>query len=166
MELLKQNIRYSTYKPSKKFEDHLKEFDGDDLPDYLNKQLKWIEDNIYKELVKRVNWRLFPTIEDHTASDTLSQYERESYHTNLGASGTITLTLPTVTRPGIVFHFLVQAAQELRIDPGSKTILDDCGATADKYKTANAVGECISLISNTSGNWMTFAKNGTWTEEP
>ena len=66
---------------------------------------------------------------------------------------------------GTVFAFVVQAVQELRVDPGSATIRDDSGQTADKYKSADAIGECITLVADSSGDWVTTAKNGTWTEE-
>lgn len=105
------------------------------------------------------------TIEAHTGDDTLTVAESGSVHTNLGASGVVTLTLPASSPAGTVFSFAVQAAQQLRIDPGSKAIRDDSGQTADKYKYASAIGACITLIADSNGNWVTIAKNGTWTEE-
>jgi hypothetical protein len=104
-------------------------------------------------------------VEAHTANDTLTAVESGSVHSNLGAGGTVTLTLPASAAAGTMFTFAVQAAQELRIDPGTATIRDDSGQTADKYKTANAIGECITLVADANGDWATIAKNGTWTEE-
>jgi hypothetical protein len=105
------------------------------------------------------------TIEEHTSDDTLTIAESGSVHSNLGATGIVTLTLPASAPAGTVFSFAVQAAYELRIDPGTATIRDDSGQTADKYKSANAVGECLSLLADSAGDWSTIAKNGTWTEE-
>ncbi len=105
------------------------------------------------------------TVEAHTGNDTLTAAESGSVHTNLGAAGTITLTLPASAPAGTVFTFAVQAAYELRVDPGVKAIRDDSGQTADKYKKANAIGACISIAADSNGNWATIAKNGTWTEE-
>ena len=105
------------------------------------------------------------TIEEHTSNDTLTIAESGSVHSNLGATGIVTLTLPASAPAGTVFSFAVQAAYELRIDPGTATIRDDSGQTADKYKSANAVGECLSLVADSNGDWSTIAKNGTWTEE-
>jgi hypothetical protein len=105
------------------------------------------------------------TIEAHTSDDTLTTAESGSVHTNLGATVTITLTLPAAAPAGTTFHFAVQAAQELRIDPGTATIRDDSGQTADKYKSADAVGESLTLTADSNGDWATIAKNGTWTEE-
>ena len=104
-------------------------------------------------------------IEAHTSGDTLTATESGSVHTNLGAGGTVTLTLPASAPAGTIFYFAVQAAQELRVDPGTATIRDDSGQTADKYKTANAIGECLTLVADSNGDWNTIAKNGTWTEE-
>jgi len=105
------------------------------------------------------------TIEAHTSDDTLTAAESGSVHSNLGATGTITLTLPASPPEGTVFTFAVQAAQELHIDPGTATIRDNSGQTADKYKVADAIGECLSLVADSNGDWATIAKDGTWTEE-
>jgi hypothetical protein len=105
------------------------------------------------------------TIEAHTSGDTLTEAESDSVHTNLGATGTITLTLPASATAGTVFTFAVQVAQQLRVDPGAATIRDNCGQTADKYKWADAIGECLTLVADENGDWVTIAKNGTWSEE-
>ncbi len=105
------------------------------------------------------------TVEAHTGDNVLTAAESGSSHTNLGATQTITLTLPASAPAGTVFTFAVQAAQELRVDPGTATIRDGSGQAADKYKSADAVGECITLVADSNGDWSTVAKNGTWTEE-
>lgn len=104
-------------------------------------------------------------IEAHSSNDTLTEIESGSVHTNRGATGTVTLTLPSSAAEGTVFTFAVQAAQELRVDPGTATIRDDSGQTADKYKSTDAIGECITLVADANDDWVTIAKNGTWTEE-
>lgn len=105
------------------------------------------------------------TIEAHTADDTLTVEESGSVHTNLGATSTVTLTLPASAPEGTIFTFAVQATQELRVDPAAAAIRDDSGQTSGKYKVADAVGECLTLVANSNGDWMTVAKSGTWTEE-
>ena len=104
-------------------------------------------------------------IEAHTAGDTLITGESGSVHTNLGATGTITLTLPASAAAGTSFAFAVQAAQELRIDPGTKTIRDESGQTADKYKYCSTIGSSLTLAADANGDWATIAKNGTWVQE-
>jgi len=105
------------------------------------------------------------TIEAHTSDDTLTVTESSSVHTNLSATGIVTLTLPTSAPEGTVFSFAVQAAYELRIEPGTAAIRDDSGQTAGKYKSADAIGECLTVAADANGNWVTIAKNGTWSEE-
>ncbi len=105
------------------------------------------------------------TIEAHTTDDTLTVAESGSVHTNLGASVTVTLTLPALAPVGTVFSFAVQATQQLRIDPGTAAIRDDSGQTTDKYKSANTIGASLTIIADSAGNWATIAKNGTWSEE-
>lgn len=104
-------------------------------------------------------------IEAHTSDDALTAAESGSVHSNLGATGTVTITLPASAPEGTVFSFVVQAAQELRIDPGMAAIRDDSGQTADKYKSADAIGECLTVVADSNGDWVTIAKNGTWMEE-
>ena len=104
-------------------------------------------------------------VEAHTADDTLAGWESGSVHTNLGATGVVTLTLPTAAEEGTEYTFAVQAAQELRVDPGSAAIRDDSGQTADKYKAASTIGASLALVADANGDWATVAKNGTWSEE-
>jgi hypothetical protein len=103
--------------------------------------------------------------EGHTSDDTLAASESDSVHTNLGATQTVTLTLPASPSAGTQLTFAVQAAYELRIDPGTAAIRDDSGQTADKFKSASAVGSSLTLVADVNGDWATVAKNGTWTEE-
>jgi hypothetical protein len=108
---------------------------------------------------------LTKTIEAHTGDDTLTTAESGSVHSNLGATSTVTLTLPASAPAGTVFSFAVQAAQHLCVDPGTATIRDDSGQTADKYKKASTIGAALTLVADANGNWVTIAKNGTWAEE-
>jgi hypothetical protein len=104
-------------------------------------------------------------VEAHVDDDSLAATESGSVHTNLGATATVTLTLPNSAPAGTEFTFAVQAAQELRIDPGAATIRDDSGQGADKHKSASAIGAAHTLVADANGDWITIAKNGTWTEE-
>jgi hypothetical protein len=106
------------------------------------------------------------SIEAHTANDVLALAESGSVHTNLGATGVVTLTLPSAAVQGTTFAFGVQSAHELRIAPGAAAIRDDSGQTAGKYKSASAIGASLTLVADSNGDWTTIAKNGTWTQEP
>jgi len=104
-------------------------------------------------------------IEAHTSDVTLTISESGSVHSNFGATGTVKLTLPASAPAGTVFTFAVQAAQQLRVDPGTAAIRDDSGQTADKYKYASSIGACLTVVADSNGNWATIAKYGTWTQE-
>lgn len=107
-------------------------------------------------------------VEAHTASDTLTVDENGTAHTNTGAAGAITLTLPPAT-VGLRFTFGVGAAQALQINPdGTETIsLPSTGvpAAAGKFISADAVGETVDLVCLKAGNWNVVGFTGTWTAE-
>lgn len=104
--------------------------------------------------------------EAHTADDTLTAAESGSVHTTVGASATVTFTLPAATA-GLEYFFRVGAVQELRIDPNaSETIaLPSTGAPSagGAYITANAVGETVHILCVTAGHWSVVGFTGTWT---
>jgi len=104
-------------------------------------------------------------IEAHTSDDILTAGESGTVHTNLGATGTIKLTLPASAPAGATFTFAVQTGQQLRVDPGTAAIRDTSGQTADKYKYASALGACLSVVADSNGDWAVIGKSGTWTEE-
>jgi hypothetical protein len=104
-------------------------------------------------------------VEARTGDDALTVAESGSVHTNLGAAGTVTLTLPSAATPGTTFTFAVQAAHELRVDPGTAAIRDDSGQTAGQYKSADTIGASLTLVADSNGDWATIAKNGSWTQE-
>lgn len=108
------------------------------------------------------------TVEAHTGDDTLTAAESGSVHTNAGAAGAVTLTLPAAV-VGLEFFFQVEEAQELRIDPdGTETIsLPSNGVpgAAGKYLTANAAGETVHLMCCKAGTWGVMGYTGTWTAE-
>lgn len=87
---------------------------------------------------------------------------------NLGASGAAVFALPPAS-VGLTFTFLVEAAQELRIDPnGTETIaLPSSGVqgAAGKYLTADAIGEKVQLVCVSAGTWDVVHYSGTWTAE-
>jgi hypothetical protein len=103
-------------------------------------------------------------IEAHTANDTLTEAESGSVHTNLGSTGFITLTLPVGPQAGTRFTFCVQGTHSLRVNPGTAAIRDNSGQTAGKYKWADYVGECITVVADSNGDWAVTAKSGIWSE--
>lgn len=107
------------------------------------------------------------TIEAHTGDDTLTTAESGSTHTNLGAAGAVTLTLPQDATAGTRFHFGVMTAQELRIDPGAAggVYINGAKQADNKYISADDEGEHATLTADGNGDWIAGPTNGTWTVE-
>ncbi len=105
------------------------------------------------------------TVENHGGDDTLANGESGTVHTNRGSGGLVVLTLPDPGVEGVFFIFCVQQAEQLRIDPDSATIRIDDGQDVDKYIWADAIGETITLICNSNGDWYTITQRGNWTVE-
>jgi hypothetical protein len=99
---------------------------------------------------------------------TLTAGDSGAIISNLGASGAAAFVLPPATL-GLEFTFVVEVAQELRIDPdGTETVaLPATGVqqAAGKYITADAIGERIHLVCITAGTWDALYSAGTWTVE-
>jgi hypothetical protein len=99
---------------------------------------------------------------------TLTAGDSGAIVSNAGASGAAPFLLPAAT-VGLEFTFVVEAAQELRIDPsGTETIaLPATGVqqAAGKYITADAIGERIHIVCITAGTWDVLYHQGTWTVE-
>lgn len=99
-----------------------------------------------------------------TADETLTRGESGQVCSNLGATGTITLTLPQDAEAGDYFEFVVQTAQQLRVDPGAAGAVYIGGAkkTDNKFIWADDEGESIKLIADGNGDWASMLTSGTW----
>jgi len=106
-----------------------------------------------------------PIIEAHTENDQLNHAESGSIHTNLGATGTVTIFMPTFELAGTRYTVSVQTAQQLNIDPVAGVIVDESGVRSSKYKYCSSVGAFMTVVSDGNGNWIVTGKSGTWTEE-
>lgn len=104
----------------------------------------------------------------YTADGTLGVAQSGLLVTNLGASGTVVINLPTGCPAGTQFCFCVQAAQALRINPGDNDAFIVGGAVqADgKYYWADDEGESLIVTSDANNNWIGSHATGTWTIEP
>lgn len=105
------------------------------------------------------------TVEHHSADDTLQIGEWGSVHSNLGAGGTITLTLPQNAQSGHWFKFVVMTAEVLRIDPSAAGAIYVGGdkQTDDNYIWADDEGESILLVADGNGDWAGLFATGVWT---
>ena len=101
-----------------------------------------------------------------TAIYTLTRRESGSLRTNLGATGTVTLTLPSDAVKGDVFWIHVLAAYDLRVDPGDSGAFYINGAKqADsKYIVSASINDWVLAVADGSADWTVF-KSGTWQVE-
>ena len=106
----------------------------------------------------------------HTASYTLNTSESGTIHTNLGAGGAISFTLPNNAPKGVYYTVSIQVAQVVNIVIhaaggifyiGGTISTDDGGA--DLKATADDEGETITLVSDGADGWVPTALVGTWT---
>lgn len=116
-----------------------------------------------------LNGRAPIAVEHHTADATLTAAECGTLHTNKGAGGAISLTLPAASAAnlGLRFRFVVLAAQQLKVEPnGTDQIsLPTSGVpeTAGDYVVADAIAEALELVCVDAGLWAAFGTVGTWT---
>lgn len=98
-------------------------------------------------------------IDHHTSAVTLTAAQSGTVHTNLGASGAVTVTLPQSPPEGTQFKFVCMADQELRIDPGAAGGIYIKGAkqTDDKYVSITDIADFIHLIADGNGDWVAVA---------
>lgn len=102
-----------------------------------------------------------------TAAKTLTIDQTGSIFTNLGASGSVTVSLPTNAAgiKGIEYQFIVMAAQAFVINPGAAGALYIAGAKQSDAATISAddEGECVTVVSDGNGDWAVYGVSGTWT---
>ncbi len=98
-------------------------------------------------------------IAHHTANFTLTGAHSGTVHTNLGASGAVTATLPQSPPKGTLFKFVCMADQELRLEPGAAGGIYIKGAKQadDKYVSVTDIGDCVHLIADGNGDWVAVA---------
>lgn len=105
-----------------------------------------------------------------TANYTILSTEVGTLFTNLGASSTITFTLPAAAL-GMHFRFQVRASSgtswQLRVAPAGSDILETCAVprvagTANDYLWADGLGESLHLVCMEAGKWAALTYDGTW----
>ncbi|MDP3972434.1 MAG: hypothetical protein Q8P61_05955, partial [Candidatus Nanopelagicales bacterium] len=117
----------------------------------------------------RQQLKRFPTnhrkyVVHQTASKMLAYGDTGSTHTNLGAAGGVTLTLPQNADKGVAFTFSVMAGQTLTIDPGAAGAIYIGGAKlADDASIASAeIGDTVTLECDGNHDWTVTAISGSW----
>lgn len=103
-------------------------------------------------------------MEAFTSDDTLIAGESGKVCTNLGATGTITLTLPQTPKAGTHFEFVVMAAQQLRVEPGAGggVYINGAKQADNKFIVADDEAESVMLVADGNGDWAALYTTGTW----
>jgi hypothetical protein len=119
--------------------------------------------NVQDQLIRRPT-NLRGKSQDHTASDTLTKKETGTTHTNYGATGSITFTLPPGNRKDVRFTFFVAADYALVVDPpaASAFILDQAAQTDGKSITLTKIGSVLQIESDGHGDWRVTNTRGTY----
>lgn len=87
--------------------------------------------------------------------------------TNEGASGVVTLTLPSA-EVGMRLTVYALAAQEIELDPAGSELINFAGGVAgDKVSnsTTPAVDDAITIICVEDGEWLVENFVGDWADE-
>lgn len=98
-------------------------------------------------------------IQHHTAGFTLSASHSGTVHTNLGAGGVVTVTLPANPPTGTEYRFVCMADQELRLAPGAGNGIYIKGAKQadNKYVSITDIADFVHLIADGNGDWVAVA---------
>lgn len=98
-------------------------------------------------------------LEHHTANFSLTAAHTGTVHSNLGASGAITATLPANPPTGTEFKFVCMADQALRMVPGTAGGIYIKGAKQadNKYVSITDIGDFAHLIADGNGDWVAVA---------
>lgn len=102
------------------------------------------------------------TTVNKSANYTLTVADSGLVYTNYGSFGTITFTLPTTAQNGMCYRFIVAAAQTLEILPGSTDKILYSTAADNKKIYANTIGNTITIVGLSTGDWAVIGVNGTW----
>lgn len=98
----------------------------------------------------------------YTANATLTAGMTGTVHTNLGAGGAITFTLPQSPPAGTEFKFVCMADQALRMAPGAAGGIYIAGVKQadNKYVSITDIGDFVHLIAEGNGDWVAVASIG------
>lgn len=95
-------------------------------------------------------------IDHHTASFNVTRADSGTVHTNLGAVGPITASLPQNPPTGTELKFVCMADQELRLAPGFAGGIYIKGAKQadNKYVAITDIGDFVHLVADGNGDWV------------
>lgn len=100
-------------------------------------------------------------------NDFVFRYDSGKTISNYGLGQISTITLPASNGPGIIFNFVRLDSYAMRINPqGSNAIIYSGGQMAGgEYLELASNGAKLSIVSDSSDNWVAIHEEGTLTEE-
>jgi len=102
-------------------------------------------------------------IEKAVSGDQLNHAQSGCIITNAGATGNVVVYLPTFDYAGTRYTFCVQESQMLMIDPLTLNIRCWSGGGTPRYTLySSTIGDCVTLVSDGNGNWMSTNMHGSW----
>jgi hypothetical protein len=101
-------------------------------------------------------------LQHHTANFSLTAAQSGTVHSNLGAAGAITATLPANPPAGTEFKFVCMTDLALRLAPGpAGGIYIKGDKQADnKYVSVTDIGDFVHLVADGNGDWVAVASIG------
>ncbi len=104
----------------------------------------------------------------HTTDVTLTKFDGFKHHTNLSASGAVTLTLPQADRQlrRLEFYFEVLAAQQLRIQANAADKIEEGGNPNYDFATSNTLQDRLILEVSDANLWKVTDRTAGWTFGP
>ncbi|MCP4590798.1 MAG: hypothetical protein GY842_08635 [bacterium] len=98
----------------------------------------------------------------HSADFAVTAAQSGMVHTNLGAGGVITATLPASPPAGTEFKFVCMVDQALRMAPGTAGGIYIKGAKQadNKYVAIADIGDFVHLVADGNGDWVAVASIG------
>jgi len=107
----------------------------------------------------------FGLVTAETSNETLTADQSYQTFTNEGASGSVTLSLPTPS-VGLEFTFAVVAEQSLIVDVGGSVVIalgPGIESTAGGQISANEPGAFVTLKCLSATRWQAIAGSFGWT---
>lgn len=102
---------------------------------------------------------------DFTSSDTVVVSNSGTLHSNSGAAGAVTLTMPAASASdGARFTFAVRTAQNLIVAPAGSDEIEFAGTSSATGWQSNTVGDVLTIRRVSSTRWLVESSVGSgWT---
>ncbi len=100
-------------------------------------------------------------INHHARDFSLTPADTGTVHTNRGATGIVTATLPAAAPDGTELRFVCMTAQPLRLvaESGGGIVIKGVERPVKTYVSINEVGDFVHLVAAGRGEWIAVASS-------